>query len=65
MQTRKWQDQSGNDRYKTEIVANEMQMLGGKGSGVASMPESTSGSEPEPVTAGTSNTDDFDDDIPF
>lgn len=30
IQTRKWQDQSGNDRYSTEIVANEMQMLGGK-----------------------------------
>jgi single-strand DNA-binding protein len=30
MKTRKWQDQSGNDRYSTEIVANNMQMLGGK-----------------------------------
>ena len=29
LQTRKWQDQSGQDRYTTEIVANEMQMLGG------------------------------------
>ena len=28
IQTRKWQDQEGNDRYTTEIVANEMQMLG-------------------------------------
>jgi len=27
LQTRKWQDQSGQDRYTTEIVANEMQML--------------------------------------
>jgi single-strand DNA-binding protein len=33
IQTRKWQDQSGNDRYSTEIVANEMQMLGGRPSG--------------------------------
>ncbi|MCY3770069.1 MAG: single-stranded DNA-binding protein [Gammaproteobacteria bacterium] len=33
IQTRKWQDQNGQDRYTTEIVANEMQMLGGKGSG--------------------------------
>ena len=33
IQTRKWQDQSGQDRYSTEIVANEMQMLGGKPSG--------------------------------
>ena len=31
LQTRKWQDQSGADRYTTEIVANEMQMLGGGG----------------------------------
>ena len=32
IQTRKWQDQSGQDRYTTEIVANEMQMLGSRGS---------------------------------
>jgi single-strand DNA-binding protein len=65
LQTRKWQDQSGNDRYTTEIVANEMQMLGGKGGGVASMPESKSpASQPEPVAAGSSSND-FDDDIPF
>lgn len=31
IQTRKWQDKDGNDRYSTEIVASEMQMLGGKG----------------------------------
>jgi len=30
IKTSKWQDQSGNDRYTTEIVANEMQMLGRK-----------------------------------
>ncbi len=30
LQTRKWQDQSGQDRYSTEIVANQMQMLGGQ-----------------------------------
>jgi single-strand DNA-binding protein len=35
LQTRKWQDQSGADRYTTEIVANEMQMLGGRGGGAA------------------------------
>ena len=65
LQTRKWQDQSGNDRYTTEIIANEMQMLGGKGGGVATMPESSSpASQPEPVAAGSSS-DDFDDDIPF
>lgn len=31
LQTRKWQDQNGQDKYTTEIVANEMQMLGGRG----------------------------------
>ena len=31
LRTRKWQDKSGNDRYSTEIIANEMQMLGGRG----------------------------------
>ncbi len=30
LQTRKWQAQDGSDRYSTEIVANEMQMLGGR-----------------------------------
>lgn len=28
IQTNKWQDQQGNDRYTTEVIANEMQMLG-------------------------------------
>ncbi len=35
LQTRKWQDQSGADRYTTEIVANEMQMLDSRGGGTA------------------------------
>lgn len=33
LQTRKWQDQNGNDRYSTEIVANDMQMLDSNGGG--------------------------------
>lgn len=33
LQTRKWQDQSGQDRYTTEIVCNEMQMVGGRDQG--------------------------------
>lgn len=37
LRTRKWQDKSGNDRYSTEIVANEMQMLGGRGGGGGGM----------------------------
>ncbi len=35
LRTRKWQDQNGQDRYTTEIVAREMQMLGGRPSGDA------------------------------
>ncbi|AMJ93052.1 single-stranded DNA-binding protein [Alteromonas stellipolaris] len=31
LQTRKWQDQSGQDRYTTEIIVDQMQMLGGRG----------------------------------
>lgn len=31
LRTRKWQDQGGQDRYSTEVVANEMQMLGSRG----------------------------------
>ena len=65
LQTRKWQDQNGQDRYSTEIVANDMQMLGGKGGGTAPMPqEPASSAQQEPATA-NSATDDFDDDIPF
>lgn len=66
--TRKWQDQDGQDRYITEIVANEMQMLdsrsGGQdgGQGYQSQGSSTGqqAPEPEPVPMG-----DFDDSIPF
>lgn len=36
LQTRKWQDKSGQDRYTTEIIAAEMQMLDGKGGGSGS-----------------------------
>jgi single-strand DNA-binding protein len=37
LRTRKWQDQSGQDKYTTEIVASEMQMLGGRGGGAGGM----------------------------
>jgi single-strand DNA-binding protein len=40
IRTRKWQDKDGQDRYSTEIVAEQMQMLGGRGAGGgADMPE--------------------------
>jgi single-strand DNA-binding protein len=35
LRTRKWQDKQGNERYSTEIVGNELQMLGGRGGGAA------------------------------
>ncbi len=57
LQTRKWQDQSGQDRYTTEIVANDMQMLGGRDE--ASFPPSAGGGQqyaPPPPSAGTSRT---------
>ncbi len=64
IQTRKWQDQSGNDRYSTEIVANEMQMLGGRGGGGAPM-ESGDQSQSKPSAPETAPMDDGFDDIPF
>ncbi|MFM7397251.1 MAG: single-stranded DNA-binding protein [Gammaproteobacteria bacterium] len=69
LRTRKWQDKNGNDRYTTEIVANEMQMLGGGrgmgGESRASGGRSSGGeSDGEPVRSSTEK-DDFDDDIPF
>jgi single-strand DNA-binding protein len=63
LRTRKWQDKQGNDRYTTEIVADEMQMLGGRGGGGAGAPTSNDGPPPSPPPQGSS--DDFDDDIPF
>lgn len=69
LQTRKWQDQQGNDRYTTEIVANDMQMLGGRGSGEGATGGSRSDVDRtpprEPAAASGAPAEDFDDDIPF
>ncbi|OOZ39815.1 single-stranded DNA-binding protein [Solemya pervernicosa gill symbiont] len=75
IQTSKWQDKSGQDRYTTEVVANTMQMLGGRGGGGAgnfsqddrgqSAPAAAPASAPAAAPAGGGNFDDFDDDIPF
>ena len=70
LQTRKWQDQSGQDRYTTEIVANEMQMLGGRGDGGGQAQQSPGFRKPaEPKAAPAQQPaveEDFqDDDIPF
>jgi single-strand DNA-binding protein len=66
LQTRKWQDNSGNDRYTTEIVANEMQMLGGRGGGSAGFADNSApATESASASAAASGPADFDDDIPF
>lgn len=66
LQTRKWQDRDGNDRYTTEIVANEMQMLGGRGGGGGfDAPSQSSSPSPAQNSNNEPPMDDFDDDIPF
>ena len=69
LQTRKWQDKNGQDRYTTEIVCHEMKMLGGKSWGEGSR-EGYDDSPPPPPTRRTpqqsaSRTEDIDDDIPY
>lgn len=81
LQTRKWQDQNGNDRYTTEVVANEMQMLSNRsGAGDSpgraaapagagsypSRPAVSAGGPPDAPPAGGDADNNFaDDDIPF
>jgi len=76
LRTRKWQDKEGKDRYTTEIVADEMQMLGSRG-GAGAGPkdagapasESSGGSGNSGNRAAVNDSGgppgDFDDDIPF
>ena len=69
IRTRKWQDRDGNDRYTTEIVANEMQMLGGRtgaGAGAGAPARSAPAQAPaQAASSDASDSGDFDDDIPF
>jgi single-strand DNA-binding protein len=70
LQTRKWQDKEGQDKYTTEIIADRMQMLGSRsGSGAPDAPERVSAGAPTGAkSAGApakKNVDDLDDDIPF
>ena len=69
IRTRKWQDKEGQDRYTTEIVANEMQMLGGRGQsgGGAPAQERAPQRSEEPASRGEAAgvAESFDDDIPF
>lgn len=54
LQTRKWKDRDGNDRWSTEVVANRVNFLGGRGEGAA------------PAPAGGKKDDGFfDDDLPY
>jgi single-strand DNA-binding protein len=62
LRTRKWQDRDGNDRWTTEIIADEMQMLGGRGGGGSAPMSSGSGTSSAPPQPPA---DEFDDDIPF
>jgi single-strand DNA-binding protein len=75
LQTRKWQGKDGNDRYTTEIVANEMQMLDGRGgaSGGSSGGGQWDDEDSQAPRGGAAKgsprkqtvPDDLDDDIPF
>ena len=73
LRTRKWQDKEGKDRYTTEIVARDMQMLGGRGGagggGVAAAVVAKVGPRarrrPRSVAPSGGDEGGFDDDIPF
>ncbi len=70
LQTRKWQDNNGQDRYTTEIVAGEMQMLDSRGAGNGAIhdappQQSRAQSRPAPQQQSSNQPPDFDDDIPF
>jgi single-strand DNA-binding protein len=68
LRTRKWQDKNGNDRYTTEIIASEMQMLGSRGGGSTSFNQAEPPTAAKPAAAsagGDSFSEEFDDDIPF
>lgn len=69
LQTRKWQGQDGQDRYTTEIVANEMQMLDGRGEAAGSEysrdADGNGDRQPSQPERQAEPQEDFDDDIPF
>ena len=71
LQTRKWEDKNGQERYTTEIVASEMQMLDSRGGGEVRSPSDDDLSNSADSTGGGSGSEsssgnaDFNDDIPF
>lgn len=64
IRTRKWQDKDGNDRWTTEIIADEMQMLGGRGESDHQHAERPLKQQENTYPEGP-GPGDFDDDIPF
>ncbi len=64
LRTEKWQDKQGNDRYTTKIIANEMQMLGGRPGGGGDYAPAQQ-AQPKPANQPAPVDDSFDDDIPF
>ena len=66
LRTRKWQDKQGQDRYSTEIVADQMQMLGGKGGGMGGADaEGPPRERPATRAQAAEPAAELDDDIPF
>jgi single-strand DNA-binding protein len=70
LRTRKWQDKEGHDRYTTEIIADEMQMLGSRGGGAYEGSaqdniQKNTESAPAPQSGSPRPAAEFDDDIPF
>jgi len=65
LQTRKWQDQNGQDRYTTEIVADQLQMLDSRGGGGSAPLGNAPAGQSGGADNGFGGGGDFDDDIPF
>lgn len=65
IKTRKWTDKDGNDRYSTDIVADEMTMLGGAPGGNAGGGQQSTSAASNQVSEPASSLDDIDDDLPF
>ena len=65
LRTNKWQDKSGNDRYTTEIVANEIEFLGSKNQQQTQQQRPAQQKAPPPQQPEPVPDEGFDDDIPF
>jgi single-strand DNA-binding protein len=65
LRTRKWQDRDGNDRWSTEVIANEMQMLGSRPGSSAPAQQPPAASAQVTADAPQPPPGEFDDDIPF